>query len=114
MQDLLRGPGVEAKLLADPTTHVARLSSLGEAYLVLWRARGQYSQRIVENGQGDGTKYSCAPESRLDVSGERRELLHKAQGFLEEALAAPENVNDPVLQAQVGVYLRYQDGCGLC
>lgn len=103
MQDLLSGPEVEAKLLADPTTHVACLSSLGEAYLVLWKARGQYSQG--ENGQGGGTNNACELEWRLDVSGDRREILHKAQGFLEEALTAPENVNDPVLRAQVGAFL---------
>lgn len=102
MQDILNGPEVEENLLADPNTHVARVSSLGEAYLALWRARGQYSQHIV-NSQEREPNVSGSSDYRLDVSGERRELLHRAQGFLEEALAAPENVNDAVLRAQLGV-----------
>lgn len=104
-QELLRGPGIEHKLLADPTTRVAMLSSLGGAYLMLWRARGETTSGNNSSSGGDGQgkdNIRGVVEIRLDVSSDRADLLHRAQGFLEEALTAPENINDPAIRAQVG------------
>lgn len=103
-KELLRGPGIEEKMLADPTTRVAVLSSLGGAYLMLWRARGETTsgnKPSGENGWGNDTT-RCVVEIRLDVSSRRMDLLHRAQHFLQEALMAPEKLNDPALRAQVG------------
>lgn len=101
-QELLRGPGIEEKLLANPTTRGAMLSSLGDAYLNLWQTRWE---RAVGHGKNSGrtrTGIKRCFECRLDVSTERAELLHQAQRFFEDALAAPENLNDPNIRAQVG------------
>ena len=95
-------------MLADPTTRVAVLSSLGGAYLMLWKARGETapgnrSSGGGENGQGsDHDATRVVPEIRLDVSSDRMDLLHRAQHFLQEALMAPEKLNDAALRAQVG------------
>lgn len=105
IKELLRGPGIEHNLLANPTTRVAMLSSLGGAYLMLWRARGETTSGNNSSsgggGQGKGNTQGVA-EIRLDVSSDRTDLLHRAQGFLEEALTAPENINDAAIRAQVG------------
>ncbi|CAM9751882.1 unnamed protein product [Ectocarpus sp. 8 AP-2014] len=112
-EELLRGPGVEDRLLADPNTRVAMLSSLGGAYLVLWRARGETTSRStgtrVGGGQGKDTREVV--EIRLDVSSERTDLLHQAQHFLEEALMAPENLNDPAIRAQVAFCKEARGDC---
>lgn len=103
-KELLRGPGIEEKMLADPTTRVSVLSSLGGAYLMLWRARGETTSGNNirgENVQGNDTTRGVV-EIRLDVSSDRMDLLHRAQHFLQEALMAPEKLNDPALRAQVG------------
>lgn len=101
LQELLRAPGVEEKLLADPTTHVAMLSSLGGAYLMLWKAcREEPSGGGTPRGGRTDTRESL--EFRIDLSAPRMELLHQAQRFLGEALTAPENFNDPVIRAQLG------------
>lgn len=103
-KDLLRGPGIEEKMLEDPTTRVSILSSLGGAYLMLWRARGETTSgknSSGENGQGSDANRGVV-EIRLDVSSDRMDLLHRAQHFLQEALMAPEKLNDPSLRAQVG------------
>lgn len=97
-------PGIEDKMLADPTTRVDILTSLGGAYLMLWRARGATTSgnnRSGGNGQGRDTTLGVV-EIRLDVSSDRMDLLHRAQHFLQEALTAPEKMNDPALRAQVG------------
>ncbi|CAB1120729.1 unnamed protein product [Ectocarpus sp. CCAP 1310/34] len=103
-EELLRGPGVEDRLLADPNTRVAMLSSLGGAYLMLWRARGETTSESTGSraGGGQGKDTREVVEIRLDVSSERTDLLHRAQHFLEEALMSPENLNDPAIRAQVG------------
>lgn len=91
-------------MLADPTTRVAVLSSLGGAYLMLWRARGETTSgnsSSGENGPGKDAAGSVV-EIRLDVSSNRTDLLHRAQHFLQEALTAPDKLNDPALRAQVG------------
>lgn len=72
---------------------------------MLWRARGETTSGNTnssgENGQGnDATR--CVAEIRLDVSSDRMDLLHRAQHFLQEALMAPEKLNDPALRGQVG------------
>lgn len=104
-QELLRGPGIEEKMLADPSTRVAMLSSLGGAYLMLWRARGETTCRSIGSSgggcQGTNTARDVV-EIRLDVSSDRVDLLHRAQHFLQEALMAPEKLNDPAIRAQVG------------
>lgn len=93
-------------MLADPDTRVAMLSSLGGAYLMLWRARGATTSRNNSNGQVDQANENDPNrgmvEIRLDVSSDRMDLLHRAQHFLEEALMAPEKLNDPALRGQVG------------
>jgi len=92
-------------MLADPTTRVTMLSSLGGAYLMLWRARGETTFRNSGSIGGDyqGTNTSRdVVEIRLDVSSDRMDLLHRAQHFLQEALMAPEKLNDPAIRAQVG------------
>lgn len=72
---------------------------------MLWRARGGATSGNNSSCGGDGQgkdDTGCVAEIRLDVSSERTDLLHRAQGFLEEALTAPENINDPAIRAQVG------------
>ena len=91
-------------MLADPTTRVPVLCSLGGAYLMLWRARGATlagNNSSCDNGQGNDTTRGIV-EIRLDVSSDRMDLLHRAEDFLQEALVAPEKLNDPALRAQVG------------
>lgn len=71
---------------------------------MLWRARGETTSGNNGSGGGNG-QGQCTTRSsevRLDVSSERTDLLHRAQHFLEEALMAPENLNDPAIRAQVG------------
>lgn len=71
---------------------------------MLWRARGETTSgknNSGENGQGNDTNRGVV-EIRLDVSSDRMDLLHRAQHFLQEALMAPEKLNDPALRAQVG------------
>lgn len=92
-------------MLADPTTRVEMLSSLGGAYLMLWRARGETTFRNNSSSGGDYQGTNAARgiiEIRLDVSSDRMDLLHRAQHFLQEALMAPEKLNDPAIRAQVG------------
>lgn len=96
-KELLRGPDVEQKILADPTTRIAMLSHLGGAYLMLWRERWETPPR-----SGMNSKDPRSLECRVDVSAERSDLLRQAQRFFEEALNAPENLNDPAFRAQVG------------
>lgn len=103
-KELLRGSGIEGRMLADPTTRVAVLSSLGGAYLMLWRARGETTSGNNSGGENGrrGQDTTRAAETRLEVSSDRMDLLHQAQHFLQEALMAPEKLNDPALRAQVG------------
>lgn len=101
-QELLRGPGIEGKLLADPTTRIAMLSSLGDAYLNLWQTRWERAVGHRKNSGRTRTDIKQCFESRLDVSTERAELLHQAHRFFEDALATPENLNDATIRAQVG------------
>ncbi|CAM9254861.1 unnamed protein product [Ectocarpus fasciculatus] len=112
-EELLRGPGVEDRLLADPNTHVAMLSSLGGAYLMLWRARGEttFGSNGSRAGGGQGKDTREVVEIRLDVSSERTDLLHRAQHFLEEALLAPKNLNDPAIRAQVAFCKEARGDC---
>lgn len=102
IQELLRGPGIEERLLADPTTRVAMLSSLGDAYLNLWQARRERVAGDGKNSSRTRTDIKRGFECRLDVSTERAELLHQAQRLFEDALATPESLNDPAIQVQVG------------
>lgn len=71
---------------------------------MLWRARGETpsGSNGSRAGGGQGKDAREVVEIRLDVSSERTDLLHRAQHFLEEALMAPENLNDPAIRAQVG------------
>lgn len=72
---------------------------------MLWRARGETTSGNNSNSGGDGQgkdNTRGVDEIRLDVSSDRMDMLHRAQGFLEEALTAPENINDPAIRAQVG------------
>ncbi|CAM9672628.1 unnamed protein product, partial [Ectocarpus sp. 12 AP-2014] len=112
-EELLRGPGVEDRLLADPNNRVAMLSSLGGAYLMLWRARGETTCGSTGSraGGGQGKDIREVVEIRLDVSSERTDLLHRAQHFLEEALMAPENMNDPAKRAQVAFCKEARGDC---
>eukprot|EP00903_Cladosiphon_okamuranus_P009395 g8959.t1 len=113
-EELLRGPGTEEKMLADPTTRVAVLSSLGGAYLMLWRARGETTSGNYsssgKNDQGNDATRGLA-EIRLDVSSDRMDLLHRAQHFLQEALLAPENLNDPALRGQIAFCKEARGDC---
>ncbi|CAM9468578.1 unnamed protein product [Scytosiphon promiscuus] len=88
------------------------LSSLGGAYLMLWRARGEATSgnrgSSGVEGQAKGTQGS---DIRLDVSSERTDLLHRAQHFLEEALLAPDNLNDPAIRAQVAFCREARGDC---
>lgn len=71
---------------------------------MLWRARGETTSgnsSSSEKGQGNDTTRGVV-EIRLDLSSDRMDLLHRAQHFLQEALMAPEKLNDPALRAQVG------------
>ncbi|CAM9333213.1 unnamed protein product [Hapterophycus canaliculatus] len=112
-EELLRGPGMEDILLSDPSSRVSMLSSLGGAYLMLWRARGETTSGNNGSGGGDGQGKDATrgDEVRLDVSSERTDLLHRAQHFLEEALMAPKNLNDPAIRAQVAFCREARGDC---
>lgn len=79
---------------------------------MLWRARWEAPSNNASDRRGDDRRSSDMLEysssnsigstTRLDVSAERTHLLRQAQRLLEEALTAPENLNDPVIRAQVG------------
>lgn len=69
---------------------------------MLWRARWETSSSPDGTGGWGDEKTARGLECRLDVSSERADLLHRAQHFFEEALMAPENMNDAAIRAQVG------------
>ena len=79
---------------------------------MLWRARWERSSSDGGCSWGD-EKNARDFECRLDVSSERTELLQRAQHFLEEALMAPENMNDPAIRAQVGKSHNDSAWCGV-
>lgn len=79
---------------------------------MLWRARGETTFRNNGGSGGDYEGTNAARgvvEIRLDVSSDRMDLLHRAQHFLQEALMAPETLNDPAIRAQVGKTEFYQE-----
>ena len=91
-------------MLSDPTTCVAVLSSLGALTSTCSARAGNYfsysswARKMLKQEQITERRF----ESRLNYWVEIIDLLLQAQWFLEEVLAAPESMNDPVIRARVG------------